>query len=109
MGLKKDNENYSNKSENNLLIYYIKENNRIRKRSFIIKLLVIIFIIGAFLFNSNKTYKNNNHYHTAVIKINDIILSSKQTNAENIIKALKNAYSNKYVKGIILEIDSPGG
>ena len=107
--IKKENKNKENKTNNDLLIHYIKENNSIRKKQFFIRVFIILLIVGTIIFSSNRSYKEYDNYHTAVIKINDIILPSKQTNAENIIKSLKKAYSNRYVKGIILEINSPGG
>lgn len=48
--------------------------------------------------------------HTAVIKINDIIAPDDQgISASQVVKGLKKAYKNEKVKGIILEINSPGG
>jgi protease-4 len=48
--------------------------------------------------------------HTAVIKINDIIAPDDQgISASQVAKGLKKAYKNEKVKGIILEINSPGG
>ena len=47
--------------------------------------------------------------HTAVVKLEGVIASSEDANAEAIIKGLDNAFKNKHTKGVILAINSPGG
>lgn len=47
--------------------------------------------------------------HTAVIKIAGVIAEGKESNADSIIKSLRNAVKNEDTKGIILHVNSPGG
>jgi protease IV len=47
--------------------------------------------------------------HTAMIDIRGLISSETGASADNIIKGLKNAFTDKMTKGIILRIDSGGG
>lgn len=47
--------------------------------------------------------------HAALIKINGVIQADSKASAENIIKSLQKAFSEKSVVGIILRINSPGG
>lgn len=47
--------------------------------------------------------------HVALIKINGIISSETKASAEDVIKALQKAFSEKNTTGVILQINSPGG
>lgn len=47
--------------------------------------------------------------HAALIKINGVIQADGKASAENIIKALHKAFSEKSAVGVILRINSPGG
>ncbi|AEB27959.1 Signal peptide peptidase SppA, 36K type [Francisella hispaniensis] len=47
--------------------------------------------------------------HIALVKVNGIIAEDAEANAERINKSLDDAYANKAVKGVIVEINSPGG
>lgn len=47
--------------------------------------------------------------HAALIKINGVIQSEGKASAENVIKALQKAFSEKSTVGVILRINSPGG
>ncbi|MBI4357577.1 MAG: S49 family peptidase [Gammaproteobacteria bacterium] len=47
--------------------------------------------------------------HTAVVSIKGIIMEAAEASAENIIPALQHAFEDKSAKGIILQINSPGG
>ena len=47
--------------------------------------------------------------HAAVIKVNGPIAADQYASAENLNVALRDAFSNEYALGVILEINSPGG
>jgi len=47
--------------------------------------------------------------HTALIEINGIISADAEASADNIVTALRKAFENDDVKGLILRINSPGG
>jgi len=47
--------------------------------------------------------------HAAVIKVNGPIAADQYASAGNLNGALRDAFSNEYVLGVILEINSPGG
>lgn len=47
--------------------------------------------------------------HTAVVTIKGIIMDTSDASAENIIPSLQNAFKDKNTKGILLNINSPGG
>lgn len=95
-----------------VLLEHIKEQRRARRWSIFFKLMIIIFI--AFLIY-NMFHKDlpqpisTSKDHTALIKVKGEIESEKEASAENIRDALHSAFKNKHVKGIVLEINSPGG
>lgn len=47
--------------------------------------------------------------HTAMIKIDGELMSDSSANADDIIDSLKDAFDSEETKGIILNINSPGG
>lgn len=47
--------------------------------------------------------------HVALVDIHGVISSGSQSNADDIVGALRHAFDNKKAKGIILRINSPGG
>ncbi|MDR1310537.1 MAG: signal peptide peptidase SppA [Burkholderiaceae bacterium] len=47
--------------------------------------------------------------HVAIIKINGVIQSDGRVSADSVVKALRRAFSEKMVTGVILRINSPGG
>lgn len=47
--------------------------------------------------------------HTAVIEIEGVIAANTQASAEKVNGALRDAFKNSGVKGVILKINSPGG
>lgn len=93
---------------NKILIENIKENNKMRRNNFYIKLFTFI-LLCFFLFSNSSTIVKSNKYHTAIIRIEGEISPNSNANASHIIQSLKKAYTNKYVKGIILKINSGGG
>lgn len=47
--------------------------------------------------------------HTSMVEINGVIADGNKADADNIIKGLRSAFEDKYTKGIVLRINSPGG
>jgi len=47
--------------------------------------------------------------HTALIEVNGVISAEAEASADNIVTALRKAFENDDVKGLILRINSPGG
>ena len=47
--------------------------------------------------------------HTALVRLSGVIASDEEASAGNVIAGLKAAFSNENTKGVILEINSPGG
>lgn len=47
--------------------------------------------------------------HTALVRLSGVIASDEEASAGNVIAGLKAAFKNENTKGVILEINSPGG
>jgi protease-4 len=47
--------------------------------------------------------------HSALVSLTGVIASDEEASADNVIAGLKAAFSNENTKGVILEINSPGG
>lgn len=72
-------------------------------RSIIILVVLVIIIPG--LFSSSKELTS----HIGLVKVEGVIAEDADANAERINKSLDDAYASKAVKGVIVEINSPGG
>lgn len=47
--------------------------------------------------------------HTALVRVDGVIEDGGDASADRVIDALQDAFDNPHVKGIVLQIDSPGG
>ncbi len=89
--------------------YALKEQGKRRRwrlyRRLILLLIVIFFVIGVvFSDNGMRTLRP----HVAVIKINGAIPGIRG-NMDKVSSAIKEAFENDKAKGLIIEINSPGG
>lgn len=96
----------------NVLLEHLTEQRRARRWSLFFKFLFIITFFGLFLhgYSSDTPQpKGILQAHTAVIDITGEIAAEATANAEDIRIALRKAFANKHVKGVVLRINSPGG
>jgi protease-4 len=63
----------------------------------------------AFYPTFSKGMKSSSGEHTAVVDILGVIAESEAANAESIIEGLRDAMKDENTKGVILNINSPGG
>lgn len=87
---------------------YLKDIKSKRRWCFVTRLIIILIallLIFGGLFSSSKELAP----HIALVKINGIIAEDAEANAERINQSLDDTYANKLVKGVIVEINSPGG
>tara|TARA_B110001454_G_scaffold43940_3_gene42984 strand:+ start:2967 stop:3929 length:963 start_codon:yes stop_codon:yes gene_type:complete len=68
--------------------------------------LFIIMMIGK---SAEGVVNNTGEPYTAIIEINGVIAATEQASADNIITALRDAFDDEQVLGIVLRINSPGG
>ncbi|MBK2356346.1 signal peptide peptidase SppA [Francisella hispaniensis] len=100
--------NISNTTLEKLAQAYLKDIKSKRRWRFVMRLIIILIILLLIvpgLFSSSKELVP----HIALVKVNGIIAEDAEANAERINKSLDDAYANKAVKGVIVEINSPGG
>lgn len=94
-----------------LLLTGVKEQRAKRRWGIFFKLMFLGYLIALlFIFiPSSATTIGHAEEHTALIRIEDEISSKSLASAEAIIAALTTAFENPKAKGIILELNSPGG
>lgn len=90
----------------------IKEQQRSRRWGIFFKLLgfgyllILLIMIGSSNISNPASVTQK---HTALVKLAGGIIPGEPSAAENIIEGLQDAFANKHVVGVILEINSPGG
>lgn len=89
----------------------IKEQRRSRRWGILFKLLTFTYI-GVFIYMSSGidvALVSDQESHTALIELKGLIADGEAASADNLITALRGAFDNKHVKGIIIRANSPGG
>lgn len=98
-----------------VLLEHIQEQRRARRWSIFFKLLYLVLFVFILLwlvtgaFDKERVTPVLNKDHTALIDIRGEIAAEEEASADNIRSALKTAFENKHVKGVVLRINSPGG
>lgn len=98
-----------------VLLEHIREQQRARRWAIFFKLLYlalfifVVFWLAAGPFDKERVSPVMARDHTALIEIRGEIASEEEASADNIRSALKDAFENKHVKGVVLRINSPGG
>lgn len=88
----------------------LKEQRRQRRWKIFFRLAVLAVIIGA-LASAQFTHgpMERAAEHTAMVKLEGIILAGAPASASNIAEVLASAFENQKSKGVILHVNSPGG
>lgn len=95
-----------------LALSALQEQRRARHWSIFFKLLGFIYLF-ALLFlavgwiGTKETALQGEH--TALVRLDGVISADSQASAEHIIAGLDEAFKDKNTKGVILQINSPGG
>lgn len=91
----------------------ITEQRRARRWSVFFKMLMFLYLIvvGAMAFypRFEKSIADDGGNHTAIVDVVGVIAENEQASAETIIEGLREALKDKQTKGVILNINSPGG
>ena len=90
----------------------IEEQKKTRRWSIFFKCLTFAYLaiaIGLFIYPRFETERNADTDHAAIIDVQGMIVEGDSTDAESIINGLRDAVKDKHTKGIILNINSPGG
>jgi len=109
-----DEQNFEKQAIENLLFASLTERRRKRRWGIFFKLLgftYLLIFLGLMFANQSPTQNqgDKNKPHIALIEINGTIDEKAVANADDIIKSLNQAFKSKYVNGVILRINSPGG
>ncbi|MEO1899053.1 MAG: signal peptide peptidase SppA [Methylococcales bacterium] len=91
----------------------VTEQRRARRWGVFFKMLMFIYLLGigamAVYPKFEKSMSASDEEHTAVIDVVGVIAESEAANAQSIIDGLRKAFKDKKTKGVILNINSPGG
>ncbi len=88
----------------------LQEQKSRRRWGIFFKLLGFIYLIVVLLAVVDwGTGVEHETQHTAMISLSGVIQAKGEANAENLIAALRSAYEEKHVAGVVLRINSPGG
>lgn len=91
----------------------VTEQRRARRWGIFFKMLMFLYLIAvgtmAFYPKFGKGMSGGSGEHTAIIDIIGVIADNEAANAKSIIEGLRDAVKNEKTKGIILNINSPGG
>ena len=91
----------------------VTEQRRARRWSVFFKMLMFVYLIAvgaiAFYPKFEKGLSGSDKEHTAIIDVVGVIAENEAANADSIIEGLRNAVKDENTKGIILNINSPGG
>lgn len=103
-------ENWERDALEKLAFSALSEQRRARHWGILFKSLGFVFLF-AFLYLA---FRGGNEpgftgKHTALIRINGAIAANSSANAEDIDESLDEAYKDRNTKGVVLQIDSPGG
>ncbi len=100
---------WEKKTIEKMLFEVLKEQRRNRRWKIFFRLLALGIILAIIILIFAAPSTTSIKPHTAVVEIKGIIQDSGKTNAANIMEGLENAFEDQNTKGIILDINSPGG
>ena len=91
----------------------VTEQRRARRWSVFFKSLMFVYllVIGVMAFypKFEKGINSEGNGHTAVIDVVGVIAENETASAESVIEGLRDAVKDKNTKGVLLNINSPGG
>ena len=88
------------------------EQRKARRWGIFFKLIMLAYVIAIFVMlrspMGDAVHVGDQPY-AAVIEVNGVIAAAQDASADNIISALRDAFEDEQVSGIVLRINSPGG
>lgn len=109
-----DNRNWEREVLERLAMQAVQEQRRARHWGIFFKTLTFAYLfLLLFLFMGWMGNKPDGGLgagkHTALVELNGVIAADSGASADNIIDSLQDAFKDKDTKGVILQINSPGG
>ena len=105
-------ENWERETLEKLAFHALQEQRRARHWSIFFRTLGFLFLFGVLILafkGKNGVEQGISGKHTALIELSGVISANSTASAEEIDKGLKKAFADSDTKGVILEINSPGG
>ncbi len=94
----------------------INEQRRARRWRIFFLFLFFIYLTPVFVLvldmgsdDYSATESDGDGEHTALVKLSGVIASGEEAGSENMLAGLKAAFASKATRGVILQINSPGG
>lgn len=91
----------------------LEEQRKTRRWGIFFKILLFAYLLGVLVIAMYPKLKSEispgEKQHAAVVDVLGIIAEGKAASADNIIEGLRNAVKDKDTKGVVLNINSPGG
>ena len=97
---------------NKMALEYLQDQRRRRRWGWVLKGLALVYLLvllAAFFAGDLADSLLIDEEHTALVEVRGVIAAETQASADKIVSALRDAFDNEHVKGIILRINSPGG
>ena len=88
------------------------EQRKSRRWGVFFKLATLVYVLFVALMINQSTsdvVRGSGEPYAAVIEINGVIAAAQDASADNIITALRDAFKDEQVLGVVLRINSPGG
>ena len=107
-----ESENWERQTLEKVALAAVTEQRRARKWGIFFKLfgfIYLTFILIMVMGLTNGADIGAAKTHTALVDLDGVIAPGNPASAERIIEGLQAAYKNKFTKGVILRINSPGG
>lgn len=111
--MENDNDRWERDVLRKLLQSTLDEQRRARRWKIFFRLALLALIAGVLLaasFQPQGMQALGRHAeHTALVKLEGIILDGAPASGERIVRALEDAFENENSRGVVLHINSPGG
>jgi len=108
-----DEEKWARESLREIALEGIRERRRARRWAIFMRLLFLGIIVALFFFTLRPGLQMGDTAisggHTAVVQINGPIMAGRPANADRVIQGLEAAFESEGARGVLLEINSPGG
>ena len=109
-------ENWQQDVISKLAFAALDEQRRTRRWGIFFKSLIFVYLFTLVMMlpddwggTSSSSINGKGDKHAAIVELKGVIADNTAANATTVIKGLRAAFRNKNTKGVILEINSPGG
>lgn len=108
----RNNDHWERDLLNRLSFASLNEQRRARRWNVFFKLLLVVYVfsfLAIYMADEFDASKLSVTDHTAMIDISGVIAAGQESNAEDIIESLRDAFEDKNTRGVVLRLNTPGG